>query len=244
MPEEWWSLEIPYVILDAITKRIAGDIVMAERAGRALRKWREVFRASQIEVARRMGVSPSVVSDYEKGRRTPGAAFVKRFVEALLEIDEKRGWPTIRKLVKMFQLQHLHAVVDMRELEGGVGFDELLLAVRGVPLTSFALEEKIYGYTVLDSIAAILSLSGNEFIYVMGSTSQRALVFTKVTTGRSPMIAVRVAPIKPAVVVIHGPRRVDYLAVLLAEAERVPLILSTARSVEELVEGLRGLARS
>ena len=140
-------------------------------------------------------------------------------------------------------MKHLSAVLDARELEEGIGFDELVEAVQGIPLTSIVLSEKIYGYTVVDSISAILSLSGNEFIYIMGATSQRALVFTRVTTGRSPMIAVRVAPIKPAVVVVHGPKRVDFLAIMLAEAEHIPLILSTAKTVEELLEGLRRLIR-
>ena len=237
------ELEVHRSIVEAIATKIAGEIVLSEQPWKMLRKWREVFQASQIQVARKMGVSPSVVSDYEKGRRTPGVQFVRRYVEALLEIDSERGWPTVRKLAKLYRLKHLSAVLDARELEEGIGFDELVEAVQGIPLTSIVLSEKIYGYTVVDSISAILSLSGNEFIYIMGATSQRALVFTRVTTGRSPMIAVRVAPIKPAVVVVHGPKRVDFLAIMLAEAEHIPLILSTAKTVEELLEGLRRLIR-
>jgi len=237
------ELEVHRSIVEAIAVRIAGEIVLSEHPWKTLRRWRETFQASQVQVARKMGVSPSVVSDYEKGRRTPGVQFVRRYVEALLEIDSERGWPTVKKLAKSYGLKHLRAVLDMGELEEGVDFDELVKAVKGIPLTSVAPPEKVYGYTVVDSISAILSLSGNEFLYIMGATSRRALVFTHVTTGRSPMIAVRVAPIKPAVVVVHGPKRVDFLAIMLAEAEHIPLILSTAKTVEELLEGLRKLAR-
>ncbi len=230
------------IVVREIARRIAGDIVMAESPGHAMRKWRETFSASQLDVAKRMGISGSVISDYEKGRRTPGAGFIRRFVEALLEIDEERGWVTVKKIARLLNIHYLAAVISMRELENPITLDELLTAVKGYLVTGVTPPDKLYGFTVIDSIAAIESLSGNEFIYIMGATSQRALVFTKVTTGRSPLIAVRVAPIKPAAVVIHGTRRVDYLAIRLAEAERIPLIVSLAKSVDELVRRLEQLS--
>ncbi|OYT57386.1 MAG: transcriptional regulator, partial [Desulfurococcales archaeon ex4484_217_2] len=97
----------------------------------------------------------------------------------------------------------------------------------------------IYGYTVLDSIKTILSLTGTEFYQLMGMTSERALVFTKVTAGRSPMVAVRTSPIKPAAVVLHGPRKVDELAIRLADIEKIPLILSLHKSVKDIIYSLR-----
>jgi len=61
-----------------------------------------------------------------------------------------------------------------------------------------------------------------------------------VRLGRSPMVAVRVSPIKPAVVVIHGPRgNVDPLAIELAKAEGIPFILSLAKNLDELIASLR-----
>ncbi len=228
-------------VVREIARRIAGDIVMSEHPGNAMRKWREMFSASQLDVARRMGISGSVVSDYEKGRRTPGAGFIRRFVEALLEIDEERGWVTVKRIARLMNIHYLSAVISMKELENPITFDELLKAVKGFTVSGVVPTERIYGYTVIDSIAAIESLSGNEFIYIMGATTQRALVFVKVTTGRSPLIAVRVAPIKPAVVVIHGTKKVDYLAIRLAEAERIPLVVSLASNVNELVRGLESL---
>ena len=73
----------------------------------------------------------------------------------------------------------------------------------------------------------------------MGMTSRRALIFTKVSTGRSPLIAVRVAPVKPAVIVLHGPKRVDPLAIKLADKEGLPLIVSFAENVDKLIDSLR-----
>ncbi len=227
---------------DLVARRIAGDIVWSEEPGASMKKWREVFRVSQISVARYMGVAPSVVSDYEKGRRLPGSRFVRKFVESLLEIDERRGWMVVKELAKTLNL-NIEAIIDMAEFEEGVRLDRLITALKGMVLTSDIPEKKIYGYTVLDSIAAIESMKGTEFHYLMGMTTERALVFTKVSTGRSPMVAVRVSSLKPAVIVVHGPRkRIDLLAIRLAEKERIPFIVSLHRSVEDIVSSLRSLA--
>ncbi|WP_236698057.1 helix-turn-helix domain-containing protein [Pyrodictium occultum] len=241
MVEPSWP---PRVVLEKIARHIAGEIVMSESPGSVLRKWREIFAASQLDVARHMGVTPSVVSDYEKGRRTPGSQFIRRFVEALLEIDSERGWSVVSHLAKMLQLNYLGAVIDMREFESGVELEKVVTSVKGFPVNSYLLNERIYGYTVVDSLRAIMSLSGSEFLHLLGSTTQRVIVFTRVTTGRSPMIALRVSTIKPAAIVLHGPRKLDYLALWMAESERVPVILSLAKSVDELVSGLRQLASS
>ncbi|OWJ55180.1 transcriptional regulator [Pyrodictium delaneyi] len=217
---------------------------MSEHPGSVLRKWREIFAASQLDVARHMGVTPSVISDYEKGRRTPGSLFIRRFVEALLDIDSERGWSVVSRLAKMLQLNYLGAVIDMREFETGVTLEEIITRVKGIPINSYLLDERIYGYTIVDSLKAIMSLTGSEFLHLLGSTTQRVVVFTRVTTGRSPMIALRVSTIKPAAIVLHGPRKLDYLAVWMAESERIPVILSMARNIEELVKNLRQLVFS
>ena len=227
-----------------VAKRIAGDIVMSQEPGATLRKWREYFEASQQEVARVMGVSPSVISDYEKGRRVPGARFIQKYVRALILIDQSRGWPVLKNLTRTLGIP-AGAVIDMRDFREALTLDKLVEAVQGVLLApTVPVDRRIYGYTVVDSIKAIASLSGIQFYGLLGGgTPERAIVFTGVQTGRSPMVAVRVSPVKPGVVVIHGPRRhLDKLAVELAKLDGIPLVLSLARSVEELVEGLRRYA--
>ncbi len=225
-------------VRDAVAKRIAGDIVMASEHGPAMRKWREAFGATQHDVARVMGVTPSVISDYEKNKRTPGVRFLKRFVNALMTIDEERGWPTVKRLAEAMGLGQT-AILDMMDFSTPAGIEDLVAAVKGAPINSRFGRSVIYGYTVIDSYQAITSMRGNEFWRIMGTTTTRALIFTKVRTGRSPMIAVRVAPVKPAAVVLHGPSSVDPLAIMLADAEGIPLILSTAESEEELIVLLR-----
>jgi len=53
------------------------------------------------------------------------------------------------------------------------------------------------------------------------------------------MVAVRVHHLKPRMVVIHGPEKIDELAIRLADIEQIPLILSMKDSVEELLRSLR-----
>ncbi len=227
-------------IRDVVARRIAGDIVWSNDIGKSLKKWREVFNVLQIDIAKTMGVSPSVISDYEKGRRLPGARFIRRFVDALLRIDEERGWPVVRDLAKAMNIGN-PAIIDMREFDKPVPIDKFIATIKGLVLSTKISPQYIYGYTVLDSIEAIESLSGTEFFQIMGMTTQRALVFTRVTTGRSPMVAVRVSPLKPAVVVIHGTRKVDPLAIRLADRENVMLVLSTHNTIQELLSGLNTL---
>jgi putative transcriptional regulator len=53
------------------------------------------------------------------------------------------------------------------------------------------------------------------------------------------MVAVRVAPTKPAAVVVHSPKVVDVLAIRLADREMIPLVVSTHPTVDSLVRSLR-----
>jgi len=225
--------------IEVIARRIAGDIVLAENTASAMRKWREIFGLTQSELAKLMGISPSVLSDYEKGRRVPGARFLKRFVEALLRADEARGWPTVRNLLSNV-VPRMDAVIDMHEFWNPITVAQLVELVEGIVLNTFVDNKPIYGYTVVDSIRAIETMRGYEYWQLLGMTSERAVIFTRVSKGRSPMVAVRVSPLKPAAIVIHGPRRtVDPLALKIAELEHIPFILSLAATVDELVSKLR-----
>jgi putative transcriptional regulator len=209
-----------------------------------MRKWREIFGISQTELAEYLGVSSSVISDYEGGRRkSPGASTIRKFVEALLEIDERRGGNVIRAFSKTIEGElPTSAILDIREFAVPLKISDVVEAVRGdVVANAHLIERRIYGYTVVDSIRAILEMSSEEFLKLYGWTTERALVFTKVTTGRSPMIAVRVQGLKPAVIVLHGVKKLDELAVKLAERERVPLVVSKASSEAELITSLRKL---
>ncbi|MEN2999144.1 MAG: helix-turn-helix domain-containing protein [Acidilobaceae archaeon] len=234
-------MEEDYVVT-IVAKRIAGDIVYSEDPGASLRKWRDYFEVTQAELARAVRVSTSVISDYEKGRRVPGVKFVRRYVNGLLEIDRLKGWRKLTAIVSSMGMVP-GVVIDMMEFSRPLTLDELAEAVKGVKLNpEVGSDRVVYGYTIVDSIRAILSLTGIQFSVLFGMTPERVIVFTKVQAGRSPMVAVRVSPVKPGVVVIHGPKgNIDPLAVELARREGVPLILSLAENIEELRSRLRAL---
>ncbi len=230
--------------IEAVKVRIAGEIAISKSPGVAMKKWRQLFGEKQREVAARMGVSPSVLSDYEQGKRSPGIKFVGRYVESLIALDLEKGGANIRHFSDPSRSRH-RAILDLREFSTPVTLGEIVEAMEGEYLwRSRGREPEVYGYTVVDSIAAIRYMDSTEFIQIFGLTSMRVLVFTNVSTGRSPLVAVRVYPLKPVAVALHGPpspEQVDKLAVELAELSRVPLILSRSKSVKDMIDSLRRL---
>jgi len=238
-------MSVPQSLKEALARRIAGEIIFSSEPGETLRKWREIFDISQSTVATNLKVSPSVISDYESGRRkSPGTGVVRRFIEVLIDIDEAKGGAKLRELAHLTRVVS-PAILDINEFNIPVKASKLCEAVSGTTVAcDNLLGRDIFGYTILDSMKGILMLSGSEFYQIFGSTTERALIFTEVTTGRSPMVAVRVHPLKPKVVVLHKPEKVDRLAIELAKAENIPLIISNAATVNDLMESLHALGES
>ncbi|WP_456327561.1 helix-turn-helix domain-containing protein [Archaeoglobus sp.] len=226
-------------IIDVLKDKISGEIVFSDNPGKALRKWRRIFEVSQKELADRLGISPSVISDYESDRRkSPGISFVRKVITALFEIDRDRGYKTISKYRDLISGINLDAIIDMKEFTKSLKFKELVELLEGNVVVET--DKVVNGYTIVDSIKAILTLNAYDFYRLYGYTSERALIFTKVSTGRSPMVAVRVANLKPSVVVLHGLKKVDEIAIKLAEADKVGLVV-TNLPVEDVVDRLRGV---
>ena len=68
--------------------RIAGQIIISDSHGVAMKTWRERLQVKQRALAEQMDLSPSVLSDYESGRRvSPGAGFIKKYLSCLIAID-------------------------------------------------------------------------------------------------------------------------------------------------------------
>jgi putative transcriptional regulator len=238
-------MSFPISAKDGILRRIAGDIIFSNEPGTTMRKWREMFGISQTQIAEKLRVSPSVISDYEGGRRrSPGTQFIRKFVNTIVTIDEEEGGILLRQLLNL-STTISNAIIDLREFPIPVSAEKICQVLKGVPLACEKLLDRyVYGYTIVDSVKAILSLSGTDFLQLFGSTTERVAIFTKVNYGRSPMVAVRVNPLKPRVVVIHGPKSVDSLAIKLAELEQIPLVLSKIITVKEVVRSLSDLYRS
>ena len=218
---------------------IAGDIVISENAGDTMRKWRERIAVKQAVLAKEMGLSPSVLSDYESGRRaSPGVGFIRRYVEALVKLDNNH----YKLLSREVEPKDKSAILSIGEFKEPIKARKLSELVEGMIVTgSDRLDTEIYGYTVLDSIKTIYALSGYDFYKIYGATTERLIVFTKVGLGRSPMVAVRVVHLKPRMVVLHGPRSIDQVGKELAEKERIILALSE-RNEDELIKSLSALS--
>jgi putative transcriptional regulator len=231
-------------INDVLAKRIAGELVFSSDPGSSLKKWRRIFHTTQSKLAHELNISPSVISDYENNRRSPGAQFIRRFVLALISIDEAQGGPHLHEWARHFS-SSIDAILDTKDFPSGVSGTKLVTAVQGVLVACpHLIEREVYGFTVLDSIKAIQTLSAQNAYQIFGTTTQRALIFANVSLGRSPMVAIRVHPLKPYMVIIHGPQHIDELAIRLAEVEQVPLVLSKQSSVDELVIHLNKLYQS
>jgi len=222
-----------------LKEKIAGEITLSPDPGKAIRKWREEFGLSQHELAETMGISHSVISDYESGRRkSPGVTVVKKMVEAFIKLDIQKGSPVISRYQPDYRMD---CILAMDEFVGGIDEQKFIESINGKNLnTEKTPAKRIYGYTIVDSIKAILNLSSEDYLKIYGWSIERALIFTNVHYGRSPMVAIRAHPLTPAMVVYQRPDETDQLAIKLAKLEGIPLV-STNLTVEEIVERMNKL---
>ncbi|MFA6328913.1 MAG: helix-turn-helix domain-containing protein [Candidatus Micrarchaeia archaeon] len=211
--------------MEKMKNEIAGEITLSPTPGSTMKKWREIFAITQVELAETLQISPSTISDYEGNRRkSPGSGVIKRFVQALLQIDSERGSPILSKLQqgveKSEQYFELH---EFATSISAIDFQKMLNATV-VANEELMKSKKLYGYTLMESLKIILEMPYSHFPKLYGTMSERAFIFTQVSTGRSPMVVIRVTPMKPSLVVLHGLKEVDPLAIKIAEREKIPVI--------------------
>ena len=221
-----------------IREKIAGEVVLSPHPGRTLRKWREDFKVSQRDLARQLGTVPSVISDYESERRpSPGAGFIRKYVDGLIALDTQHGG---RLAPAVGARGHSDGILGLREFAVAMPLRSFADRLDARAVSRVDLRRDVHGFTVLDAPRAILSMDASRFVEVYGWTTQRAVVFANVKYGRSPMVAIRAHPLKPAAVVFANPGRVDALAIRLSEVENIPL-LTTSLSAPAVLERLEEL---
>ncbi|RZV10556.1 Xre family transcriptional regulator [Natrinema hispanicum] len=193
-----------------LAEKIAGEITLSDDPGATLRKWRTDFDISQTDLAAELDVSSSVISDYESGRReSPGIGVVGRLVEGLLTIDERRGGERIRQYGRVLSAGFESDVVyDLREYATSIPLARLYDDLEATEVTAGS-TDRVSGHTVIDSIEAITRLSSEEFFRLYGQSTNRVLVFTGVTRGESPLVALRVVNPTPNAVILHGIEEAD-----------------------------------
>jgi len=231
-------------VKEILAEKIAGEITLSPKPGETLRKWRTTFSISQAELAGHLRLAQSVISDYESGRRqSPGIHSVKKIVEALLDIDEKKhGGKTIQQYQFMAKTQE--GIIDIMEYPYPIPVEKLIKEINGNVVTSKSvpLDKTIKGFTLIDGVETIKTLTSASYPNLYGWSTERALIFTRIQFGRSPMIAIRIHPVKPTMVVYHKPGGVDPLAIQLAERENMPLVI-TEMPLEELRKKLIALGK-
>ena len=228
-------------IRQRLSEKMAGEITLSEKPGEALKKWRLNFEIAQTDLSSYLGVSPSVISDYESGRRkSPGTMIVSKIVKALLDIDSERGGQKIHAYEGMLYTETTSkAIYTTYEYTYPIQIAKLATLIEA-DVVYKGIEKPLYGFTVIDSKKAITELSSHEFQNLYGWSTERAMIFTRVSTGKSPMVAIRVTNLKPGAVIIHGLRgnEVDPMAKKMAEIDRIPL-LATTMDLDKLIENLK-----
>jgi len=227
--------------LNKIKLEIAGEISLSQDPGSTMKKWREIFGISQVELSRYLNISVSTISDYEGSRRkSPGAAVIRRFVNSLFEIDLAKGGLISRKLTE--NEKSTNDFFELHEFARSITLNDFISLIDGKVLTQKDSidSKKIYGYTLIDSIKTILEMPFSYFTSLYGNISERVFLFTGVSTGRSPMVVIRVSPNKPSAVVMHGIEKVDKLALKISEREQIPII-TTNMPINEIKEKLNAI---
>ena len=235
-------MDVQSLTKENLAKRIAGEIVLSNEAGKVIQKWRNIFKIPQRRLADEMKIMPSVISDYENGRRkSPGIKMIKKIVEAIISIDEKLGGKVIQEFAELPNKTALSdAILDMKEFNTPIDMKEFCKAIDAPVIVRDDLSnKKLYGYTVVDSLKAVIDLSPIDMVKLYGLTSERALIFIGSHRGRSSMIALKVTNLRPGLVVLHGSEKIDELAKRIAELEGIPVSISRIKDKDELIKVLK-----
>lgn len=226
--------------IDELKKRMAGEIVLSKTPGETIKKWRQLFKISQTELAKGLKVSASVISDYESGRRkSPGTKIIDKIVTEMTEIDMSRGGKILEEFVALYSNSEFKSfILDRKDFEKSVKIHEFLKAINGECCYEFE-EGDIYGYSLIDSRKAIMSFQPLDLARVSSLINRHCLIFTNLQRGRSPLVAIRLANLKPGLIVLNGISKVDEIALRIAKIDNLPLAISYASTTENLINKLK-----
>lgn len=227
-------------IKEDLSRKIAGEIVFSKSPGKTIRKWRKIFEIPQNVLAEKIDAMPSVISDYENGRRkSPGTKMIKKLTDGMIDIDANQGGKVLKEFSSYSDSDLTNALLDMKEFIEPVKTKQFVDTIQGKTITS-GKKDQLYGYTIIDSLKAIINFSPEELVKVYGLSTQRALVFTNLSKGRSPLVAIKVTNLRPSLVVLHGLKEIDKVAKRIAEVEGVGVVL-TQMDIEDISENLKKL---
>jgi putative transcriptional regulator len=227
------------VNLEDIKKKIAGDMVYEDSFPSSLRKWRKTFKISQTDLAKHLKLSPSVLSDYETGRRkSPGIKSISKIIDALIEIDISRGSPTVNIISMLKTEKKNNGVMKVVEFPKSLTIQKFCKKIDAKILVDF--QFSIRGYTLIDAERAIVEMGAQDFIQFFGEFPERAFIFTNIHSGKTVMAAVKVgrlyaSMLKPRLIVLHKPTEVSKVAIKIAQTEKIALA-TTKVPLDKLTE--------
>ena len=129
-------------------------------------------------------------------------------------------------------------VLDLKEFQKPISIKKFCRFINAKIIVESE-KDKIYGYTVIDSLKAIIELPPLEMVKLYGLTTERVLIFTDVTRGRSPMVAIKVTNLRPALVLYHGKiEKIDDLAIRIAQIEGISLGIIKNKPIEDILKKL------
>jgi putative transcriptional regulator len=162
-----------------------------------------------------------------------------------MRVDEEKGGEVLREFLEAGEERPLSAaILDIMEFDEGIDLAVFCRRIGAKILTSGGKAgDKIYGYTLIDSVRAITELSFTDLKKLYGVTTQRALVFTNITSGKGPMIAIKVANLKPALIVLHNlpESEVSGVARNIAAVEGIPLCVCENVELNTFMERVRSM---
>jgi putative transcriptional regulator len=155
-----------------LAEKIAGEITLSQNPGETLRKWRRNFAITQTDLSNYMGMSPSVISDYESGRRkSPGIMIVSKIIDALLRIDEGRGCNVLRAYEDMWgDILGIDSICSVCEYQDPIPLREVAKKLEAKIIFGRT-DITIWGYTVIDSIKAIIDMLPDHFQKIYGRST-------------------------------------------------------------------------
>ncbi|MFO8078299.1 MAG: helix-turn-helix domain-containing protein [Thermoplasmatota archaeon] len=154
---------------DALAEKIAGEITLSPKPGLTMRKWRNIFSISQTDLAKFLNLSPSVISDYESGRRkSPGIRTVKKVIDAFISIDNKRGGSVIHQYDPIVKTHD--GIIEIQEYPYAIQAEKFIKAIEGniVSRSKRGLKKKVKGFTLVDSIKTIENITPVNYAHLYG----------------------------------------------------------------------------
>ncbi len=156
---------------------IVGDIVSSQVPWVEMKKWRKAFNVKGKDVAKSINVSPSVISDYESGRRkSPGLEMIKKIVRAMIDLTSVKDSYDKEVVQRDLDFESL-----ARDVDGAIVVHPIEKHANGVVFADGASIGNCFGLCIISDmenavlIFSMLSSIPNFFIVSSVSDVEKAI---------------------------------------------------------------------